>query len=77
LKQTSIIDAQSHHEQTTALRGIILETAHPVKFPDTVEKAINKTVEIPEQVRYLLNQQKKSILMDTSFESLKEWLMNR
>jgi len=58
-------------------KGIILETAHPVKFPDTVEKAIGTEVAIPEEVKYLLDQQKQSILMEPSFEALKEWLMNR
>ncbi|MFP5042677.1 threonine synthase [Parasediminibacterium sp. JCM 36343] len=58
-------------------KGIILETAHPVKFPDTVEQATGKVVEVPEQVQYLLHQQKQSILMEANFENLKEWLMNR
>ena len=58
-------------------KGIILETAHPVKFPDTVEEAIGTEVAIPEEVKYLLDQQKQSILMEPSFEALKEWLMNR
>ena len=58
-------------------KGIILETAHPVKFPDTVEAAIGTEVAIPEEVKYLLDQQKQSILMEPSFEQLKEWLMNR
>ena len=58
-------------------KGIILETAHPVKFPDTVEDAIGTEVAIPEEVKYLLDQQKQSILIEPSFEALKEWLMSR
>ena len=64
-------------ENQSLEKGIILETAHPVKFPDTVEEAIGTEVAIPEEVKYLLDQQKQSILMEPNFEALKEWLMNR
>lgn len=70
--------SQSHDNTTNQVaKGIFLETAHPVKFPDTVEQAIGQTIKVPEQVQYLLHQQKQSIVMDANFESLKEWLMNR
>ena len=64
-------------ENKSLEKGIILETAHPVKFPDTVEAAIGTEVAIPDEVKYLLDQQKQSISMEPSFEQLKEWLMNR
>jgi len=60
----------------TLAKGIFLETAHPVKFPETVEEVTNTKIEIPESVQYLLNRKKQSIKMDASFEQLKEWLMN-
>jgi threonine synthase len=56
--------------------GIILETAHPVKFEDTVSGIINKQIEIPDSVKHLLNLKKKSILMSPTFEDLKEVLIN-
>lgn len=56
-------------------RGIFLETAHPVKFPDTVEVATGLKVPIPEQVRELFGKQKKSILIRPEFAALKEVLM--
>jgi threonine synthase len=58
-------------------KGFILETAHPVKFPETVEDAIGKSLDIPPQVQYLLSEQKESILMKADFTELKEWLLNR
>lgn len=60
-----------------APKGIFLETAHPVKFPDAVEKAIGKTIPVPDSVKHLFNKQKQSITMPASFDALKEWLMNR
>ncbi|HXL57077.1 MAG TPA: pyridoxal-phosphate dependent enzyme, partial [Chitinophagaceae bacterium] len=59
------------------IAGIFLETAHPVKFPETVEEATNTKIAIPESVQYLLNRKKQSIKMDASFEKLKEWLMDK
>ena len=64
----------SVHRSPSA-KGIFLETAHPVKFPETVEEVTNTKIEIPESVQYLLNRKKQSIKMDASFEQLKEWLV--
>ncbi len=58
-------------------KGFFLETAHPVKFPDVVEKETNVKLDIPEQVQYLLKQPKQSILMGANYEHLKEWLINK
>ena len=58
-------------------RGIILETAHPVKFPNTVEEAIGKPVEVPDSAKDLFLLQKKSIKISASFDAVKEWLMHR
>ena len=60
-----------------ASKGFILETAHPVKFPETVEEMIHQKIEIPEEVKYLFNLSKQSILMQPKFDALKEWLMSR
>ena len=57
--------------------GIFLETAHPVKFPETVEETIAREIEIPESIQYLFNKQKQSILMNASFYEFKEWMMSR
>ncbi len=56
-------------------KGMILETAHPVKFPDTVEEIIGKSIEIPESVKPLFQLEKKSVLMEPNFSDLKGWLL--
>ncbi len=63
----------AHHE----LKGIILETAHPVKFPDIVEAMTGKKIEIPESAQPLFSKEKKSVSMNASFASLKEWLLSQ
>ncbi len=57
--------------------GIFLETAHPVKFPETVEAATGKKIEIPESIQYLFDQKKESVLMNASFDNFKEWMMSK
>jgi threonine synthase len=64
-------------QRPNPVKGIFLETAHPVKFPETVEEVTNTKIAIPESVQYLLNRKKQSIKMDASFEKLKEWLMSK
>lgn len=41
--------------------GIFLETAHPVKFLDTVEETLSLKVELPKRIEALLGKEKKSI----------------
>ena len=57
--------------------GIFLETAHPAKFKDTVEKIIGKSVEIPERLKDFMKKEKKSIKMTNRFEDFKEYLESR
>lgn len=64
-------------EKHPASKGMILETAHPVKFPETVEAAIGKKIPIPEAVLPLFQQSKQSIPMPANFAALKEWLMEQ
>ncbi|QEC66539.1 threonine synthase [Panacibacter ginsenosidivorans] len=56
-------------------KGFILETAHPVKFPDTVEEVTGVTIKIPESVQHLLSKSKKSVMLSSGFEAFKDWMM--
>ncbi len=56
-------------------KGIVLETAHPVKFPETVEAVTGKKISIPLSAQYLFKQEKKSVPIEPLFDSLKDWLM--
>jgi threonine synthase len=64
---------QNHSEQG----GFILETAHPVKFPETVEKIIGMKIPIPASAQHLFAKEKQSILLPPTFEALKAFLSNR
>jgi threonine synthase len=58
------------------VRGIILETAHPVKFPESIEKITGKAIPFPEQVQKILGRQKKSTLIEPDFQLVKEFLLS-
>lgn len=54
--------------------GIFLETAHPAKFKDTVEEAINNCLEIPERLTSFMKGHKMSIPMSNKFSAFKQFL---
>ncbi|MGB8703627.1 MAG: threonine synthase [Gillisia sp.] len=54
--------------------GSFLETAHPVKFLETVEEVINEKINIPSSISELLDKEKKSISIKT-YEDLKNYLL--
>jgi threonine synthase len=58
-------------------KGFIIETAHPVKFYDVVEPIINEKIALPNAIADIINLPKKSILVEASFEAVKEILMSK
>lgn len=60
----------------TGKKGIFLETAHPVKFPDAVEKATAKKVDIPSSINSIMQMEKKSVKMNVSYELFKNFLLD-
>jgi threonine synthase len=55
--------------------AIILETAHPVKFPEVVERAIGETITIPENVQFLFDKEKVAFSMIASYQAFKTWML--
>lgn len=68
---------EKYLEEHNNLKGIFLETAHPVKFYDVVEPIINQAVLIPEAIKGLLKEKKKSIKMEVNYSALKEYLLSK
>jgi threonine synthase len=58
------------------LKGIVLETAHPVKFKEDGDAESNYN-EMPEQIRVLLNKEKNSIEIDVNGQVVKETILSR
>lgn len=56
--------------------GVFLETAHPVKFLDTVENALNMKINIPKKILKLKKKNKSKIGIK-DYEQLKSFLLSR
>ncbi|MCH5600783.1 threonine synthase [Niabella ginsengisoli] len=68
---------ENHLQENTADKGFILETAHPVKFPDAVEAATGKNVAIPSTLDAMMKVKKESVVIKPLFDELKSFLLSR
>ncbi|HLO82000.1 MAG TPA: threonine synthase [Chitinophagaceae bacterium] len=57
-------------------KGMILETAHPVKFPGSVEKILGRSLEYPPQVEKIRHKEKKSTLIKPVYQDVKDFLLS-
>jgi len=55
--------------------GIFLETAHPIKFSDSVEEILSIKLPIPKQIESILDKEKKSLKI-SNYQDLKAFLMS-
>jgi threonine synthase len=61
---------EKYLETHPTANGMILETAHPVKFYDVVEPVLQTTIEIPAEVQGIMHQTKLSIRIEAKYEYL-------
>jgi threonine synthase len=64
-----------YHAQHPQAKGLILATAHPVKFPDVVEPVLGQPIPLPAVVAQLQNRLKRSVPLAVDYEQLKAFLM--
>ena len=62
-------------QQNEDFYGVFLETAHPVKFLDSVNKTLKLEVDIPERLKDTLSKEKTSIPIK-DYSELKSYLLN-
>jgi threonine synthase len=68
--------AKEYQKENPDTHAVFLETAHPTKFLDVVEKVIPKQIELPPQIQEVMNQDKKSTSIST-YEELKSILLEQ
>lgn len=56
-------------------KGIFLETAHPVKFPEAVQKITGKAIDIPSAVKEIMSSKKEAVLIKPEYGNLREYLL--
>ena len=57
--------------------GFFLETAHPAKFKDTVERITGQPLEIPARLAAFMQGQKQSTPMTKEFQDFRDYLMRQ
>ena len=57
--------------------GVFLETAHPAKFKDTVDRILGVDLPIPEKLQAFMRGQKQSVPMTKDFADFKAYLMQQ
>lgn len=65
----------SQRSSNNNLLGIILETAHPVKFLPSVKDVLGFEPEMPSQLLSIMNKEKVAVKMEAGFENLKRFMM--
>ena len=58
-------------------RSIVLATAHPCKFPIAIEKAINKTEPLPDELNYILNEKEHYEILDNNVDKIKNYVKEK
>jgi threonine synthase len=68
---------EAYRQVDPGIQGIILETAHPSKFPDLVEDATGEAVKIPERLARLADLPKVSVEMPANYGAFKDWIQKQ
>ena len=59
------------------LPTVILATAHPYKFVETVKIAINKDISTPKQISSLPNKKEKFDVLENNLKDLKKYVIDK
>ncbi|HAY3535923.1 threonine synthase [Elizabethkingia anophelis] len=65
---------QYQKEQQEDFNGVLLETAHPAKFIETVEESISEKIEIPEKLSAFGKKEKVATLFPVDFQLIKAFI---
>ena len=57
--------------------NIVLATAHPCKFPNAIEKAINIKAELPHKLEFILNKKENYDIIDNNLNKIKQHIKDR
>lgn len=54
---------------------VVLETAHPAKFKNTIDSALGIEIEIPDRLQKFIDKEKYSIRLSNNYKELKQFLL--
>ena len=59
------------------LPRVVLGTAHPYKFADTVKIAINRDISAPDQIAALPDKKEKFDILDNNLQKVKKYILEK
>ncbi len=62
--------------QSQPLNGVILHTAHPAKFIDTYSEDLKAKIELPKELRELIDKQKVALELNNDYDAFKAYLLS-
>ena len=56
---------------------VVLSTAHPCKFPDATNNAINKNENLPKELQYVLDAKENFHIFKNNIEEIKKFIKSK
>ena len=56
---------------------LVLSTAHPCKFPDAINNAINRHEKLPDELQYVLDKDENFQVLKNNTEDVKNFIKNK
>ena len=57
--------------------NIVLATAHPCKFPDAIEKAINIKAELPDELLFILDEKENYDIVSNNLSKTQQYIKEK
>ena len=57
--------------------NIVLATAHPCKFPDAILKAINLKSDLPDELKFVLDEKENYSIIDDDLKKIKQYILGK
>lgn len=67
---------EAYQKQHPNTRGIILETAHPSKFKEDMDRILGQDTPVPDRLSAIANYTKVAIPMTKNYSNFNHWLLN-
>ena len=79
IKKNFISESLNEEETLVEIKEnfVVLATAHPCKFPEAINKAINKKESLPKELNYILNEKEIFDKIDNNLESIKTYIKKK
>jgi threonine synthase len=58
-------------------KNVVLSTAHPCKFPEAINKAINVKSELPVELKYIFDEKENFYVIQNNIQNVKEYILKK